>query len=421
MRENLEEEQCPTLSVSARPGAAVRALSPTPRIAASGNSAVAIPDCVLTGGRVVLPRSVLDGGAIVVRRGRIEAVLEKGDRIPADLPRRDLGRSWVTPGFVELHIHGCGGVAFDSLGPDPAAGARDLERATAFLRDRGVTTFVPTVVSRESAISALAAALGELAPAREVTPGIYVEGPFVNPVRRGGIPLDAISGPDSRLLGRIINLARGRMALMTLAPELPGYREILARLEAVGVLPCLGHSDCSIDRITLPSGRFSITHLFNAMSPISHKEPGLAMLPFLDRRAFVELNPDGAHVNEAALRLCASGLEPDRLVLISDAAPPAGLAPGLYGEGEDALVSGADGVRFASSGTLMGGRLLAPELLRNWLRVTGSSVPNAVRMLSLTPAQAIGIDDRRGAIAPGLDASFVLWKGEFDEAEEILE
>ena len=381
---------------------------------------MAAADCVLTGGRVVLPRSILEDGALVLRKGRIEAVLEAGDKLPPDLPRRSLGRAWVTPGLVEIHIHGCGGIAFGALGADPAVGAALRARARSYLRDRGVTTFVPTVVSLEAAIADLAAALGEGGPSREEVPGIYVEGPFVNPVKRGGIPLDAISGPDARLMGRLINLARGRLALMTLAPELPGYREMLARLEAVGVLPCLGHSDCNIDHISLPTGRFSITHLFNAMSPISHKEPGLALLPFLDRRAFVELNPDGAHVNEAALRLCAGGIEPDRLILISDAAPPAGLPPGLYGEGEDALVSGSEGVRFAKTGTLMGGRLLAPEILRNWLRVTGSSVPNAVRMLSLTPARALGIDDRRGAIASGLDAVLVVWKGEFEAVDEIL-
>jgi N-acetylglucosamine-6-phosphate deacetylase len=191
----------------------------------------------------------------------------------------------------------------------------------------------------------------------------------------------------------MLNLARGKMALMTLAPELPGYREMLARLEAVGVLPCLGHSDCDIDHITLPSGKFSLTHLFNGMSPISHKTPGLAMLPFLDRKPFVELNADGVHVNEAALRICASALEPDKLMLISDAA----------------------------SGVLTGSRRLAPEILRNWLRVTGSAVENAVRMLTLCPAQALGIDDRRGAIAEGLDAVLVVWKGQFEEVGEILE
>jgi N-acetylglucosamine-6-phosphate deacetylase len=219
----------------------------------------------------------------------------------------------------------------------------------------------------------------------------------------------------------MLNLARGRMALMTLAPELPGYREMLARLEAVGVLPCLGHSDCDIDRITLPSGKFSVTHLFNAMSPISHKTPGLAMLPFLDRRPFVELNADGVHVNEAALRICASALEPDKLMLISDAAYPAGLPEGRYGTGEEELVSGPDGVRYAASGVLMGSRRLAPDILHNWLRVTGSAVENALRMLTLCPAQALGIDDRRGAIAEGLDATLVVWKGQLEEVEEILE
>jgi N-acetylglucosamine-6-phosphate deacetylase len=380
-----------------------------------------VEDCVLTGGKVVLPRSILEGGALVIKEGKIQAVLEKGEKLPAGLPRRDLGSSWVTPGLVELHIHGCGGDAFDALGADPRAGAETLTRAARYLRARGITSFVPTIVSRLTSIEELGCALEELSAPREEIPGIYIEGPFVSQAKRGGIPTEVISAPDARLLGRIINLARGRLALMTLAPELPGYREILARLEAVGVLPCLGHSDCDIDHITLPTGRFSVTHLFNGMSPISHKTPGLAMLPFLDRRAFVELNPDGVHVNEAALRICALALEPDRLMLISDAAPPAGLPSGRYGSKEGELVSDANGVRYASSGILMGSRLLGPEILKSWIRVTGASVPNAVRMMSLTPAQALGIDDRRGAIAPGRDAVLVVWKGEFDAVDEIIE
>jgi len=350
-------------------------------------------DCVLTNGRFILPKSVLDGGALVIESGKIRSVLEAGEKLPQGLPRRDLGGLWVTPGLVELHIHGAGGDNFGALPEDSEAGAACITRAAAFLRSRGVTTFVPTIVSREASIASLACALETLGRPREEIPGIYVEGPFVNPAMRCSIPLDAICDPDSRVLGRMLNLARGKMALMTLAPELPGYREMLARLEAVGVLPCLGHSDCDIDRITLPSGKFSLTHLFNGMSPISHKTPGLAMLPFLDRKPFVELNADGVHVNEAALRICASALEPDKLMLISDAA----------------------------SGVLTGSRRLAPEILRNWLRVTGSAVENAVRMLTLCPAQALGIDDRRGAIAEGLDAVLVVWKGQFEEVGEILE
>jgi N-acetylglucosamine-6-phosphate deacetylase len=377
-------------------------------------------DCILTNARFVLPRSVLEGGAVVVERGKIKAVLEHGDKLPQGLPRRDLGSAWVTPGLVELHIHGAGGVSFERLPVDPAAAVAQLSRAASFLRGLGVTSFVPTIVPREASLANLASALAASGRPREDIPGIYVEGPFVNPSRRGGLPRDALCDPDARVLGRLLNVGRGRIALMTIAPELPGYREMLARIEAVGVVPCLGHSDCDIDRITLPSGKFSITHLFNAMSPFSHKAAGLAMLPFLDRRPFVELNADGVHVNEAALRICASSLEPDRLALISDAAYPAGLEPGRYGEGDDALVSGVDGVRYANSGTLMGSNRLAPDILRNWLKVTGASVPNAVRMLSLSPAQILGIDDRRGAIAEGLDATLVAWKGDFEGVSEII-
>jgi len=387
---------------------------------------------VLTGGRIVLPRDVLEGGAVLVEGGRIKAVLEPGDPLPERLPRRDLGRAWLTPGLVELHIHGCGGVAFDGLdrvaAASPArvasgagaAGAAELLRARDFLRARGVTTFVPTLVCRDGPLGALALAMAEAGLDERELPGIYLEGPFVNRARRGGIPEDAICDPDPREFRRIVNLARGRLRLMTVAPELRGCGEIVERIEAVGAVPCLGHSDCDLDRVELPRGKYSITHLFNAMSPFSHKEAGLAMLPFLDRRPFAELNADGIHVNEQALRVCAAALEPDKLALISDAAPPAGLPPGTYPGPHGAMRSGPDGVRWADSGTLMGSPMLAPEVLRNWLRVTGASVPNAVRMLSLTPATILGIEDRRGAIAPGQDAVMVLWNGELESVAEVF-
>jgi N-acetylglucosamine-6-phosphate deacetylase len=374
---------------------------------------------LLAGGRLVLPRAVVEGGSIVVRDGKIRAVLQPGERLPGRLPRIEAAGAWVTPGLVEHHIHGCRGIGFDSLGPDPKAGAEALRRARAFLRSRGVTCFVPTIVCRPNALSSLAAALEEAAFPEEEVPGIYVEGPFVNPARRGGIPLEAIREPDPAYLDGLLGLGRGRIRMMTVAPELPGAGAIIEALADAGVLPCLGHSDCSIDRITLPSGRFSITHLFNAMSPFSHKEPGLAMLPFLDGRPFVELNADGVHVNAAALRICARSMEPERLILISDAAAAAGLPYGEYEQHGSRLVSGPDGVRYADSGVLMGSNALAPDVLRRWLAATGSSPANAVRMLSLTPSQALGLEDRRGAIAPGMEADLVLWEGEFEAAREL--
>jgi N-acetylglucosamine-6-phosphate deacetylase len=375
---------------------------------------------LLVGGKLVLPRSVLEGGTVAVREGRIAAVLESGDDLPSGMERVDAAGAWVTPGLVEVHIHGAGGVGFDGLDANKKSGARALAAARDFLRGRGVTCFVPTLACREAELSRLAAAIEEAAIPEQVLPGIYLEGPFINPERRGGIPLDAIRDPDTRYLGRLLNLSRGRLRLMTLAPELPGSREIVARLDAVGVLPCLGHSDAILGRITLPSGRFSITHLFNAMSPFSHKVPGLAMLPFVDRRPFVELNADGVHVNEETLRICAQAIEPDRLILVSDAIVAAGLPPGEYEYLGEKIIADGAAARYAATGVLIGSQRLAPEVLRNWMRVTGSSVPNAVKMLTLTPAQALGMDDRRGAIAPGLIADMVIWEGEFEGVREVL-
>jgi N-acetylglucosamine-6-phosphate deacetylase len=376
-------------------------------------------DFVIVGGRLVLPRAVVEDGSVVVRGGRIKAVLQAGERLPSKLPRIEARGAWVTPGLVEHHIHGCGGIAFDSLDSDPRKGAEALLEVRSFLRTRGVTCFVPTILCRPEALSALAAAIEAAGLPEEELPGIYVEGPFVNPARRGGIPLDAIREPDLAYLDGLLGLGRGRIRMMTVAPELPGSEEIIDSLADAGVLPCLGHSDCSIDEITLPAGRFSITHLFNAMSPFSHKKPGLAMLPFVDRRPYVELNADGVHVNDETLRVCAQAVEPEKLILISDAAMPAGLPRGEYATPYGRLVSGPKGVRYADTDVLMGSSALAPDVLRHWLSATGSSAANAVRMLSLTPAQALGLEDRRGAIAPGMEADLLIWEGEFERVGDI--
>lgn len=379
-------------------------------------------DYLLVGGRLVLPNEILKDGALLVRDGRIERILGAEASLPADLTRYDARGAYVSPGLMEVHIHGAGGVGFDSLGEGPEEGAALLGKARAFLRERGVTTFVPTLVCREADIAALAMALGAAGFPEPDVPCVYVEGPFISPARRGGIPADSIRLPDPEAFKRIVGLSGGRLGLMTLAPELPGSRELYDVFRDSGVVPCLGHSDCSLDRITLPEGRFSVTHLFNAMSPFSHRagEEGLAMLPFIHDGPFVELNADGVHVNEAALRASARALDPGRLILISDATVAAGLPYGEYRFCGMRVVSGENGVRYADSGTLMGSNRLVPDVLRNWISMMGASVPMAVAALTRVPARLLGIDGRRGAIAEGLDACLVVWEGEFESVRAVL-
>jgi N-acetylglucosamine-6-phosphate deacetylase len=380
-------------------------------------------DYLLVNARLVLANDVIKGGALLVRGGLIDRVILPGDALPLGLVRKDAGDAYVTPGLIELHIHGAGGVGFDALGEGPEEGASRLRAAGEFLRARGVTTFVPTLVCREEELDFLAAAIEAAGLAEVDLPGIYVEGPFIAPSKKGGIPLDTIQAPDPAVLDRVLRTARGRIRLMTLAPELPGASGLYAPLADAGIVPCLGHSDCSIDRITLPRGKYSITHLFNAMSAFSHRqgEEGLAMLPFAHDVPFVELNGDGVHVNETALRAAARALDPGRLVLISDATVAAGLPYGDYSYYGMRIKSGPDGVRYADSGLLMGSNRLAPDVLLNWLRQVGASVPVAVGALTRVPARLLGIDDRRGALAEGLEAKLVIWEGEFERVREVLE
>ncbi len=383
-------------------------------------------DYLLVNGRLVLPHEVLKNGALLVRRGRIQRVIEQGFSFSPDLPRYDARGAYVTPGLIELHIHGAGGVGFDDLGQgpggDPASAVASLVAARGFLLAHGVTTFVPTLVARDAELNALSAAIVAAGFDEADVPGIYLEGPFIAPSRRGGIPLDAICDPDKSTLSRLIALGRGKVRLMAYAPELPGVGAVLDAMRAAGIIPCMGHSDCSLDRITLPEGKFGITHLFNAMSPFSHRqgEEGLAMLPFIHDGPFVELNADGVHVNSSALRASARTLDPGRLMLISDACVAAGLPPGEYSYLGRKIVSGADGVRYADSGVLMGSNRLAPDILRNWLREIGASVPVSVGALTRVPARFLGIDDRRGVIGEGLEARLVVWEGDFESVREVL-
>lgn len=383
---------------------------------------MALDAFLLVNARLVLRDEVVEGGSLHIAGGFIRRVILPGEDLPQGLPRKDALGSYVTPGLFELHIHGAGGVGFDSLGEGPDEGADRLISARDFLRSRGVTTFVPTLVCREVELASLAAALEAAGLPEADLPGIYVEGPFIAPSRKGGIPLDSIRQPDRAALDRVLGLARGRLRLMTLAPELPGAAELYAPLADAGVVPCLGHSDCSMDRIAFPAGRYSVTHLFNAMSPFSHREgeSGLAMLPFVRDVPFVELNADGVHVSGMALRAACRAIDPESLMLISDATVAAGLPYGDYAYYGMAIRSGPDGVRYKDSGTLMGSNRLAPDVLRNWLARTGVPVPDAVGALTRVPARLLGLDGRRGSIAEGFEAKLVMWDGEFERVRELV-
>jgi N-acetylglucosamine-6-phosphate deacetylase len=370
----------------------------------------------IEGGSFVLPDRVQEGGRLVVLDGRIDRIEAPATSASgggeggafAELRRIDASGAVISPGFMEMHIHGAGGIGFDAV-----KGGGDILAIRDFLLARGISAFVPTLLCDEVALGRLVDAMDESGLPKSVLPGIYIEGPFVNPKRRGGIPANLIRPVDTDYLRRILSITRGKLAIMTLAPELPGIESVYDILEEAGVMISLGHSDCNPALCPLPGGVFSITHLFNAMSGISHREAGLANLAFSDSRPFVELNADSIHVNRECMRLVAAGIDPDRLILTSDAVVAAGLPFGKYRYFGYGVVSGERGVRYGETDTLMGSNRLGSQILRSWQRATGAPLAESLRAMTVTPARLLGMEKLRGGLAPGMPADIMVWDSGF--------
>ncbi len=347
-------------------------------------------------GRLVLDDRVAPG-RVTVDDGRITAVdLDVG-------PVADEAR-YVAPGFVDVHVHGWGGHA--AMGDADALDGM----ARALLR-RGVTSFLPTAVS--APLGDLAAFADRVrawqpdAPADGAEPlGFNLEGPFLAPARRGAHDAAHLRAPDGAPASTLEALADG-LRLTTVAPELPGALDLIRRLHEQGVAVSVGHSAALIDeaRAGYAAGASSTTHLFNAMTGVDHRSPGVAVAALLDDTAYVELIADGVHVHPALWPLITRLKPADRLLLVSDALAVAGTGdgPGRIG-GLDVEVVG-ERVTLAGTDTLAGSVIALDSAVRNVV-AAGLPLHDAVAAASANPLALLGVGDR-GRIAVGQRADLV--------------
>ena len=204
---------------------------------------------------------------------------------------------------------------------------------------------MPTILWDEKAVSRLIDAIEESRLPQDVIPGIYIEGPFINPERRGGINPPQIAKPDEKLCRKIVETTRGKLKIMALAPELPGVEALYPILREARVLVSLGHSGASA-AVALPPPPFSVTHLYNAMSGFDHRGGGLVNIALSGLSTWVELNADGIHVNATSMKVASLCLPPEKLILTSDAVISAGLGYGDYSYFGKAVSSDSTGVRY---------------------------------------------------------------------------
>ena len=345
----------------------------------------------------------------------VEAALVGNSIVPGDVAIDDgrvaevglagSGTGLAVPGFVDLQVNGFAGVDFAT------ADGADYARAGEALLATGVTAFQPTLITAPE--EDLVAALREV-PREPFGPrllGVHLEGPFLSPLRAGAHPVEAIVPPDAALAKRL--LAAGPVSYMTLAPERPGALALIDLLHARRIVVSLGHSDASAAEAAaaFDRGVRTVTHLFNAMRPFGHRDPGIAGAAIAREDVILQLIVDGNHLADETVQV-VSRAAARRLVLVTDAIAAAGAGDGRY-RLSGVEVGVRDGVARRDDGTLAGSVVTMPEAVRN-LHALGLPLVEALIAASAAPACVLG-DRELGVLRPGALADVVV----LDDALEV--
>lgn len=355
---------------------------------------------VLTGARIFDGERFFNDHAVVVEADRIAAILPYSERPHG--AARDLGGGLLAPGYIDVQVNGGGGVLFND-NPTPEG----IARIAAAHRKHGTVGLLPTLVTDTPQLTA--AAIAATREARHLTPatlGIHLEGPFLDPARKGAHELRHIRNLEPGDIATIVEAKCGAV-MLTLAPNRV-HAESIAELAQHGVLVSLGHSDASYAEAcaAVKAGARAFTHLFNAMSAPAGREPGMVGAALDLDEAFVGIIADGHHVHEANLRIAFAAKRHDRFMLITDAMPPAAGGPDQF-DLQGRHVTRAEGCLRLDDGTLAGSVLTMDEAVRFAVRVTRLQLGDALAMASRVPAAFLRRETELGLIAPGYLASLI--------------
>lgn len=375
---------------------------------------------ILKGMDVYTEDGIIQSGYLLIENQRIAAfgAVSGLDLLSTDVQIIELSSHYkLIPGFIDIHIHGAYGA--DAMDATSEA----LQTLAINLPKEGTTSFLATTMTQSSpAIEAALSHAGEYIhsyqqPGQAEILGIHLEGPFVNPVKAGAQPVEHIVPPSINTFKKWQSLSRNSIKIVTLAPEMEGGLELVTYLNEQEINPSIGHSNATYDEVTeaMEKGASQVTHLFNQMSGVHHREPGVVGASFLHDSLKAELIVDGIHVRPEIVKLAFKQKGSKGLLLITDAMRAKGLLDGSYDLGGQS-VNVKEGEALLSDGTLAGSVVTFNQALKNMVNFSGCSLEEAVQMASVNPAKQANVFDRKGSISVGKDADLVL----LDQSNEVV-
>lgn len=373
---------------------------------------------MITNGQLVTPFQVRRG-TVVIEEGIITYVGDEANAPQGIEPVLDAKGAYVTPGLIDIHVHGGGGG--DVMDGTVAA----LEQMAQTFARYGTTAFLPATVTAThkdilQAVDAVKEAAEEGTAGAQVM-GVHLEGPYINDIRRGAQNPAHIRPPSLQELEDVWRTCGPLLKLVTMAPEIEGASEAIRQLRSWGVTVAVGHTDASYDQVMEAHlwGANHICHAFNGMRGLHHREPGVVGAALTCDGFSAELICDGIHVHPVAMKLLLRAKGPDKIVLVTDTVRAMGLPEGRYQLGGlDINVS--QGAARLTTGELAGSTLSMAMAVKNATQMLGVSLPQAIQMASYNPAHTVGMGHRKGSLTVGKDGDLAIFDQDLNALATIV-
>ncbi|MBM4167706.1 MAG: N-acetylglucosamine-6-phosphate deacetylase [Ignavibacteria bacterium] len=375
---------------------------------------------VITNAEIVTPFRILSRGTIVVEGKKIAEIGGVKDvKTPKGCTVIDAEGMILTPGFVDLLVHGGGGHGFADMSSEA------VENISKFFFEHGTTGMLASLYSkREPELIADVSRIADFCEGANGSNvwGIHLEGPFINKEQHGAMKVEYLWKPDVQKWKRVFAASRGSIKLMTIAPELEGVDQVMREAAKHGVVLSIGHSVATYQDVlnAIDNGAAHVTHMFNAMKPFHHRKPGVITGALLHNELKVELIADGIHVHPAVMKLIYRVKGEGGIILITDAIRACGMPEGEY-HFMDQKIFVKGKTAYLEDGTLAGSTLTMEEAVKIMVREVEVPLTDAVRMASLNGAKVLGLEHRKGILAVGKDADLVLLNKDFEVQMTLYE